>query len=165
MILGYKDKDILIFEENFMIQQVNHQGIMGAGLALRTREVFPKAYFKYRDYCRHDWETIKKHGEYVSYLINESPVQKLCFVFGQRYYGSYGIQTDYEALRNGLKSIAELARDMNYTVAIPNKIGCGLAKGDWGIVLPMIEEIFANVDVYIYNWTKKEQYENYNDRG
>ena len=29
------------------------------------------------------------------------------------------------------------------------KIGCGLAGGNWGIVLPKIEEIFKDFDVTI----------------
>ena len=146
MTIQYKDANILLFDENIMIQQVNFQGVMGAGLALKTKNIYKGCYDRYLQYCKHNtWDSIKNNGIYVSYSVSENPHKELAFVFGQLNYGNDRCQTDYISLENGLKNIAEYARYLNYSIAIPFKIGCGLAGGDWNIVLPIIEKHFWNI--------------------
>ena len=154
MAITYRDQNILDFEENLMIQQVNHMGLMGGGLALETRNMYRFCAEPYAEFCRDNkWDTIKDNGLFMTFLINND-FQQLCFVFGQRGVSAYRPQTDYLALKNGLVSVAKYAKEFSYNVAIPFKLGCGLAGGDWGIVLPIIEESFDGVNVCIYKWSK-----------
>ena len=44
-------------------------------------------------------------------------------------------------------------------MAIPYKIGCGLANGDWNIVSKIIEETFKeDVKLTVYRLEKNEKY-------
>ncbi len=52
----------------------------------------------------------------------------------------------YQALREGLRRVAEEARRLNASVHMP-RIGCGLAGGTWDQVGPIIEEELASKDI------------------
>jgi len=56
---------------------------------------------------------------------------------------------DYVALEKTLKTVYNKAKLMNASVHMP-KIGSGLAGGDWSLIEKIIDEIFADVDVYVY---------------
>ena len=52
----------------------------------------------------------------------------------------------YEAIRQGLKTVAKFAAERNASVHMP-RIGCGLAGGDWKMVEPIIVETLSAVGV------------------
>lgn len=58
--------------------------------------------------------------------------------------------TDYEAMKKALTEIKEYAKSFDLSIAIPYKIGCGIANGDWNIVYKIIEEVFSDYDVALY---------------
>jgi O-acetyl-ADP-ribose deacetylase (regulator of RNase III) len=55
----------------------------------------------------------------------------------------------YNALSECLKCVYEFSKINNYSVHMP-KIGSGLAGGDWNIIEKIIENIFFDTEVYIY---------------
>lgn len=59
----------------------------------------------------------------------------------------------YEAVREGLRSAAAFAAEINATVHMP-RIGCGLAGGKWEEIEPIISEeiIGRSVSVWVYDF-------------
>ncbi len=56
----------------------------------------------------------------------------------------------YDALRDCLRKVGEMARDTGASVHMP-RIGCGLAGGRWDMVEPIIQEELSGCDVYVYD--------------
>ena len=58
--------------------------------------------------------------------------------------------TDYKMMKEGLEEVKRYAKTFNLKIAIPYKIGCGIAKGDWEKVYKIIEEVFSDYEVTLY---------------
>ena len=60
--------------------------------------------------------------------------------------------TDYMALSSCLKIVKKTAEERNLSVALPYRMGCGIAHGDWNTVEEIIKEIFedSNIKCVIY---------------
>lgn len=155
MTIEFKIGNILDTTETLILHQVNFQGIMNGGLAKQIRNKWPEVYKGYLDFIKnHDWEDVRKNGYYDSYQIIKDK-QWIINIFGQEYYGTDKCYTDYVALRNTFENITEtlFGFEDNYTIALPDHLGCGLAGGNWeGKVLPIIVDIFndSKIKVVIY---------------
>lgn len=146
-MLEFKKGDILESECRVICHQVNCKGVMGAGLAKQVREKYPVVYKAYKYFC--DTEApLQKLGTAQYVQISEEPRQFICNIFGQYGYGTDRVYTDYKALREAFKSIAY--HFPKHTVAIPFKMGCGLAGGDWNTVFRIIKEELKDCKVQIY---------------
>ena len=138
--------------------QVNCMSVMGAGVAKQIKQMYPEVYNAYVQYTK----------DYIA--CNDAPPLGECFtyqtddethwilnVYGQNQYGTSTRQTDYEALKKGLYSgicqlqhefcAGEYPYELQLVIAIPYKIGCGLAGGDWEVVKGILEEIELAVNV------------------
>jgi O-acetyl-ADP-ribose deacetylase (regulator of RNase III) len=58
----------------------------------------------------------------------------------------------YEAIRQGLETIAKRALDTGASVHMP-RIGCGLGGGKWEIIAPIIEAALCarEIEVFVYD--------------
>ncbi|MGD2184429.1 hypothetical protein [Lusitaniella coriacea] len=113
--------DLLSRTEGILVQQVNCQHKMGAGLAAAIARKFPQVKQAYLDKPR--WEL----GE-----VQFVPVGARLFVAniaGQERYGRNRRHTDFVALQAGLRQVAELARSQQLPIHIPYRLGSGLAGG------------------------------------
>jgi len=150
--------DILEAKENIICHQVNCLGVMGAGLAKQIKNRYPEVYEYYYNWCmRHNKEELLGR---VILVQTEQYSRYIANVFGQIGIKSYkdGCVTNYEALENGLLVVKDEAKKCGWSVAIPYKIGCGLAGGNWYIVHSIIQKVFSDYDVTIY------RLRGYNDR-
>ena len=124
--------------ENIIVHQTNCQGVMGSGLAKQVKEKYPEVFNAYYHYCK----TQELKDIFGTALICEANDGKyIANLFGQDKYGS-GLQTDYDMFKKALQEIHDFAKEQKLSVAIPYKIGCGLAGGDWNTVFDIITEIF-----------------------
>lgn len=88
--------------------------------------------------------------------FDEKPNRFIANLFGQDDYGAdpEKLYTNYEALGNSLERLSGVLGGLcgepskRLTIAFPYKMSCGLANGDWNIVLGMINE-FAKSSPYI----------------
>ena len=64
------------------------------------------------------------------------------------FYRKYGRQTDYKAFAKGLKVIKDTYP--NKSIAIPYKIGCGLAKGNWNKIKEIFNLAFPKKEIVVY---------------
>ncbi len=154
-MINYKTGNILEATENIIVQSVNHRGVMGAGLAKQIATKWPLVNAKdgmYQSMCRDlPFSGIKQYGLVAWYEIEENKF--IASVFGQNYYGTDRMHTDYTSLGNGFETIRKTSEIKRYSVAIPSGIGCGLGGGDWPYVLQIIEDCFNRsplIEVSIY---------------
>jgi O-acetyl-ADP-ribose deacetylase (regulator of RNase III) len=129
-----------IFDGNddIICHQVNTYGVMGAGIALQIKEKFPEVFAAYEEKCRDFSKYDINPLGHVLYCRTKYSNVVIANLFSQ-----IGMTTDYNAIKNCLQIIYNNCKKYNETVAIPYKMGCGIAKGDWNKVYGIIEEIFS----------------------
>ncbi|MEM9264533.1 MAG: Appr-1-p processing protein [Cyanobacteria bacterium P01_F01_bin.13] len=133
-------RDILTVTHGVIVQQVNCQGVMGAGLAKQIADKWPRVKEEYLEICN---RAVKPPlGFYKLTRINEG--LSVASVFGQDGYERKGCHTNYMALIGGLKHLHAYTKNLKgetiYSMYIPHGIGCGLAGGDWHVVSALIEQ-------------------------
>jgi O-acetyl-ADP-ribose deacetylase (regulator of RNase III) len=155
--MKYINGDILTRNEDesrevIVCHQVNCMGVMGAGLAKQIRDKFPGVYQNYKEKC----ELIKIGfgglGD-VQFNICGDYNYIIANVFGQYHYGRGKQYTDYDALHKAFSKIHDGFR--NATIRIPYRMGCGLGGGDWDVVLGIISDTLAGMDVEIWHYIKE----------
>lgn len=146
--LEYKEGNILNATEDIIVHQVNCQGVMGAGLAGQIAKRYPNVFERYKVAVENTPDRSENLGKTL-FLPIENGTKWIANLFGQYSYGYEDKEyTDYNAVKAGLKVIAELSKSKGLTVAIPYKIGAGLAGGDWSRIEAMIKEILPNATIY-----------------
>ncbi len=153
MTIEFKTGNILDFTETIMTQQVNHQKVMGGGLALQIKNKYPKIFDEYCKFIdEHSWNEIKE--KILIHVFKISDKQSIMNIFGQRYYGRDKCYTDYDMLKNSFEVILDACKKSNReeSIAIPYRIGSGLSGGSWEVVYKIIQDIFENskIKVVIY---------------
>jgi O-acetyl-ADP-ribose deacetylase (regulator of RNase III) len=145
-VINFINGNILNAKENIICQQVNCQGIMGAGLAKQIMDRWPKVYSEYIRYCYSE-KIILNTALFV--LVDRDLI--VANLFSQDDYGrSNKVYTNYLALESALTKVKIYGMRNKYSIAIPYGIGCGLANGDWKIVSDIIERVFEDYDAVIY---------------
>lgn len=165
------DGNIFDSKANFIVHQVNCQGVMGSGVALQVAERFPhveREYLKYLRHCKKNkidplgtaqyvptevWaiglvDTMKNH--YVDAYDKE--YQYIVNLFGQNNYGMGVQQTDLKAMKNAFVDICEKAKSINATVAVPYRIGSFRGGANWTDVERIIKDVFENSGVDVEIW-------------
>lgn len=127
--------NILSVRKGIIVHQVNCQRVMGAGLALKIKSMYPKHYSDYLN-------TPPILGGTCITEVN--PELFVVGVYGQDRFGSGRVYTNYDMLRKGLNTVATLSKEKHLPVYLPFGIGCGLAGGSWDIVLPIIKEVLPD---------------------
>lgn len=155
-MIVYKEGDVLKSGADVIAHQVNCMGVMGGGIAKQIRELYPIVYNEYRDICAKSRDGLDLLG--LSHWVQIDDTHYIVNMFGQHGFGNIDCYTIYPALRVALMHTVRiceyLAIKKNDTVrlAMPWKIGCGLAGGDWDIVYKMINDIADKTDVVIELW-------------
>lgn len=155
MLVKYIDGNIFDCIENIIVHQTNCQGVMGHGIALQVKERYYEVFEAYKLHC--DVAENKQDLLGTVLFLDTYDNKIIANIFGQLNYGE-GLQTNYGKLAKGLDDIAEYAKENNLSVAIPYKIGCGLAHGNWEVVKELIESIFADVECTVYRFERNERY-------
>lgn len=142
-----KNGDLLKAQEKVIGHQVNCMGVAG-GLAADIFRKWP--------YARRDYNQIVKKIKPnallgMAYFSGEErDGHIICNLFGQ-----FNAGADYspKKLEQALEQLGNTARVMNWSVALPWRLSCGICGGDWDEVLQIIERIMDGVECVIY---KKE---------
>lgn len=153
--------DITKATENIIVHQVNCQGKMGSGVALSIKKAFPNAYNQYMELYNEESTTHVNTSHLLGHVqivkVGEGPFSDkyVANLFGQEFYGTDGSRyTSYDALYNGLKFIYVNAKRAGKSVAIPYKIGSDRGGADWDIVRYMIDKIFHDYPVALYQYSE-----------
>ena len=129
LIQALKDGDA-----DWIIHQVNMQGVMGNGVAKQIKEEFPEHFRVYKEYCNN-------HKDLLGTVF---AVDGVVGVFGQQYYGRNQRHTNYVALISGIETfvnnvLTEFAH-LN-KIGIPYGIGSGLGGGHWNVVRTLVNDL------------------------
>lgn len=155
---------------NFIVHQVNCQGVMGSGVALQVAENYPHVeveYNKYIRYCNKNNQKILGSVQYVPSDVwalmmvdtmrnndvnaYDDNYQYIVNLFGQDTFGT-GIQTDMRALKDGLIDIREKAKKIGATVAMPYGMSSVRGGAIWNDVYTVIKKVFENSGVDVEIW-------------
>lgn len=155
--------DIFESKADFILHQVNCQGVMGSGVAKQVREKYPVVFQWYKQWCD-EYREVAKHLDkhpllgkvQIVYKENKrydqlEDKQAIVNLYAQDKYGYDGnCYTDYEALRQCLEAVNKALA--GYTIAIPYLMACHRGGGDWSVVSKMIEETLTDCDVTLYEY-------------
>lgn len=120
------------------------------GFAGAVRKKWPSAQEQFRDWTL---ETGKRPQLGTVHLAEVEEDVSVATLVAQRGYGpSSKPRIRYRALADGLRQVAEAARNLNASVHLP-RIGCGQAGGSWDVVRDLIlaEVCSQRVPVYLYD--------------
>ncbi len=157
--------DILDIKKGVIVHQVNCQNKMGSGIAKALYTKYPIVKEKYHKHMNvgYGMKFIDKSFLGLISLV-EITSRELYIVnlFGQLYYGKNKniVYTDYDAFKKGITTlitdyIQKITIFKNLPIYLPYKIGCGLANGDWNIIVSILEELEKEYNIE-FNIIKKE---------
>ncbi len=139
-----KNGDLLKADEDIIVHQVNIDGIMGGGVAKQIATQYPKTKAEYVKFCddhnfcygnlRGKVDLTKEKGKYIANMFSQDK----------------NFDTDYKAMEIALAKIRNFAEQENLSVAMSFKIGCGIANGEWELVLDVINRVFKGYRVTLY---------------
>ena len=148
-MIEYKVGDIFESGAEAIVNTVNCVGVMGKGIALQCKKLYPYNYQAYRLACEagmvvpgkmfvHNLQTLVN----PRYIIN----------FPTKQHWKFPSKMEY--IETGLKDFVDMIVRLNIaSVAVP-PLGCGLGGLSWGAVKPMIESAvreLQGVDIFIYD--------------
>lgn len=143
--------DLLESGELFIGHQTNCF-TMGAGLARQIREKYPMVGEAFKRFI----STHKDRSEILGKVqaVKISPYETVFNMFAQEYYGRDQQYTQYDQLMFCLLKVCDYIKksSIDGRLALPYKIGCGLAGGDWNEVYNIIQRISddTGVDIVLY---------------
>ena len=144
--------------QTFVIS-VNLKGVMGKGLASRTKYQFPDAYVHYQDDCKSGKlkigkPTIFKRGKRIEEeLADDARNLDFAKLNGSRWFLFFPTKTDWRN-RSNLKDIEvsmqwlmqNYAREGIDSLALP-ALGCGLGQLSWREVGPLMCHYLKQMDI------------------
>jgi O-acetyl-ADP-ribose deacetylase (regulator of RNase III) len=155
--LSLVEGDMFFSRMHTLTISVNVVGIMGKGLASRTKYQFPEIYVKYQDLCR---ERILKMGKpylykseiSLDYELADEPstmsnmnLETWFLLFPTKKH--WREHSDIQSIEEGLKWLKNnYKKEGIKSLAIP-ALGCGLGWLDWRNVGPLICKYLATFDI------------------
>ena len=154
--------DMFFSEMQTFTISVNTVGVMGKGLASRTKYQFPDVYVHYQDLCR---QKILQMGKPVLYKRKGNLVQSLSedtksliTENGHRWFllfptkNHWKTNSPIEGIEKGLQWLLEHYKDWQIeSIALPS-LGCGLGGLNWKEVGPLMCKYLCQMEIksYIY---------------
>lgn len=157
-MITIKRGDLLCATEDIIAHQVNCQGVAG-GLAYHVFRKWPDAG---NDYLQQTERMGKADVCGQRFLLGHTMItgQQPDGKIIANLYGQYYPGADYrpEALRRALTMLAEMAKTLDRSVALPYRLSCGICGGDWDEVQQIIRETMEGVEVAIYRREEDETF-------
>lgn len=143
-MITYHDGNIFDSDAKIICHQVNTYGVMGAGIAAEVKERFPEVYEEYNTFCAANSQEMLLGAVLFSNARNGF----IANCFSQR-----GMNTDYGLFTAVMGVVRNWAEEHgNAKIAIPYKMGCGIAGGDWDTVEQIIHNVFDCSDLEVESW-------------
>lgn len=147
-MIEYTSGDILRCEVDALVNTVNCVGIMGRGIALQFKNMYPANFKAYEAACKR--EEVQPGRMFVFETGQLTPPQFIINFPTKRHWRSNSRIEDIEA---GLVDLANVIRDKHIqSIAVP-PLGAGLGGLSWDDVRPKIECVLGeleDVQVIVY---------------
>lgn len=146
MKIEYIEGNLFNAPEKYLLHGCNAQGVMGSGVAKIVRNLYPLAYYKYKEFI--DATDYSRVGEIN---VVDCGTKTIINAITQEFYGRDGKRyVSYDALD-------KIFYELNYILpkgaklAMP-KVGSSLGGGNWDIISTIIDSNAKNYTpiVYIY---------------
>lgn len=141
-MISYIKGDLLSSKAQALVNTVNTDGVMGKGIALHFKEMFPHNFTVYADAC--------KKGELSPgkmLIVKDSNLalgERLIINFPTKVH--WRQPSKYEYIGDGLKDLVKVIGEYNITsIAIP-PLGCGNGGLNWTIVKGMVEQSLSSIE-------------------
>lgn len=167
-MIEYVKDDLIKSDCDVIIHGCNCFNCMGAGIAKQIKETYPEAY---KTDCATVYGDKNKLGTFTYAKVQNVyfPDKDVYIVnaYSQYTYGRKDgeIYADYKAINEVMTQISDFFVDTDekiFKIGMP-KIGAGLARGDWNTISEIINRVFADKTVYVYEWdngeVKKEEFD------
>ncbi len=149
---------------NNIAHSCNTRNIMGGGIALQIKNRYPQAYEADTEAFNQEYD---KNGQYIHWLGKYSKAEieskflpnnkgRIYNLYTQASVGTGKRQVDYEIFWKALKNMQEDLLFIQHetgepqVLGLPYGISCGLAGGNWKIILAIIEDIFEDSLIQTY---------------
>jgi len=140
-----------IFEADadVICHQVNYKGVLNYAVGKQLKTLYPHIYENYKRVCSEAKDPTKLLGTICDVPASDKKDAKIiCSLFGQGSYpGSGFCFTDYNALRECLIKVRD--KYSKKRIALPYRMSCSVAGGDWRMVEEIILDILGDLDVTI----------------
>lgn len=144
-MIHYKKGDLFKTDCDIIAHGCNCRGVMGSGVAKLVRDKYPPAYNAYME--QHEGDGLKL-GDVQ--FIPQRDDKWIANCMTQNYFMPRHVcHADYNAIRECMVKLKEFSKPGLWSIAIP-KIGAGLAGGDWKIIETILNEVFDDWDVTVY---------------
>ena len=131
----------ILDQKGIICHQVNCKKVAGAGLAKQIRERYQNWYEEFR-------KAQPRIGTVSDFFAGDQIIFNL---YAQDGFGRDKRYTDYEALRKCFSWVTRYNEYQKLPIHVPYKIGCGLAGGDWNVVLKIIEEELPDAIIVVHH--------------
>ncbi len=165
--LSLVEGDMFFSRMQTLTISVNTMGVMGKGLASRSKYQFPDVYVKYQDLCKN--KTLKMGKPYLykretslDYILADES-EKLTNLNLQTWFLLFPTKTDWRERANlsgieeGLKWLVNnYKKEGIKSLAIP-ALGCGLGWLPWGTVGPILCSYLKKLDIPVQLYLSLER--------
>jgi O-acetyl-ADP-ribose deacetylase (regulator of RNase III) len=147
-MIHYKIGNLLDSEADALVNTVNTIGVMGKGIALQFKNMFPSNFKLYSDACR------SKKVAVGQLLVTEEDAlltgKKTIINFPTK--TNWRLPSEYQYIEAGLSELVKVIKEKKIkSIAIP-PLGSGNGGLDWNIVKQILEKHLSDVDcdIHIY---------------
>jgi len=147
-MLYYKTGNLLDSEAEALVNTVNTVGVMGKGIALQFKNMFPNNFKLYLNACKN------KELKVGQLLVTEEEAllvgKKTIINFPTK--TNWRLPSEYQYIETGLTELVKIIKEKNIkSIAIP-PLGSGNGGLDWNKVKLILEKHLADVDcdIHIY---------------
>lgn len=147
-MIYYKTGNLLDSEAEALVNTVNTVGVMGKGIALQFKNMFPNNFKKYAIACKN--KEIKVGQLFITEEEALLSGKKIIINFPTK--TNWRLPSEYQYIELGLQELVKVINNKNIkSIAIP-PLGSGNGGLDWGKVKQLLEKYFSETicDIYIY---------------
>lgn len=152
-MIKYMKGDLFSSPAQVLVNTVNLDGVMGKGIALQFKKLYPDMFKQYQFYCEQKMLQIGK------LWIYKTP-NKWILNFPTKNHWRNKSKMEY--IEKGLQKFVDTYIDRGITsIAFP-KLGCGNGGLDWKDVKPVMDRYLKNlpIDIFVYEdqFDQKKEY-------
>lgn len=145
-MIHYKTGNLLDSEAEALVNTVNTIGVMGKGIALQFKNMFPNNFKLYSNACKN------KELKVGNLLVTEEESllagKKVIINFPTK--TNWRLPSEYKYIESGLTELVKVIKERNIkSIAIP-PLGSGNGGLDWNKVKQILEKHLADVDCEIH---------------
>ena len=147
-MIQYKTGNLLDSEAEALVNTVNTVGVMGKGIALQFKNMFPNNFKLYSNACKNKEVKVGQLlvAEEVALLVGKKTIINFPTKTNWR------LPSEYQYIEAGLTELVKTIKEQKIkSVAIP-PLGSGNGGLDWNKVKQILEKYLSDVDcdIYIY---------------